>query len=123
MVLMARYLLILAVALYATPALAGGVVATPALAPSGGGWLNCLLFNSSEKKTLEVQFELHDHTGAVLYSAGAVTLNPLQNVSSTGVVKQAACVVRVLKGGSKTLRVSLQAVDSGGNIVAAVSGW
>ena len=121
---MAKYLFILAMALYAAPASAGGVVATPSLDPPSGGGLRCVISNASDKKPIEVEWVVYDHSGASVFGPVNLTLNPLENTENANlVVAQAACVVKVLKGGSKNLRVALYAEDSSGIIVAAVSGY
>jgi hypothetical protein len=120
---MAKYLFILAMALYAAPAMAGGVVATPALRPPSGGIVRCVISNASDKKPIEIEYALYDSDGDAVIGPNTWTVEPLENGATNPVTAQAACIAKVLKGGSKSLRVSLHAEDSSGNIVAAVSGY
>lgn len=120
---MVKYLLILALALYAAPAAAGSVVATPALVPPAGGSLRCVVSNASDKKTITVEYTIYNFSGTSVIGTITSDLAPFENNRNGDPVSvQAACVAKVLKGGSKNLRLSLYAEDSSGNIVAAVNG-
>jgi hypothetical protein len=120
----AKYLLILALALHAAPAAAGSVVATPALYPPIGGGLRCLISNASDKKPITVEWALYKYDGTVAWGPIVSLLEPLENTMAGGLITaQSACIAKVVKGGKKSLRLSLYAEDSTGGIVAAVSGW
>lgn len=115
---------LLALALAATPALAASIIATPALRPPTGGGLRCNIANVSTTKTVEYEWTMYDFNGNAVFGPSNGTLQPLRNVrnGSPAPTIQSSCVVRVLSGGKSSLRVSLYAEDSGGNIVAAVNG-
>jgi hypothetical protein len=120
---MARCLLILMVALYATPAMAGGVVATPTLRAPSGGVIRCFISNASDKRPIEVEFAIYDFNGDPVFGPNVSTVDPLKSVTSNPVSTTGKCVARVRKGGGKSLRVSLCAEDSGSDVVAAVTGY
>ena len=70
-----------------------------------------------------MQWGLYGWEGDPEWGPATTVLAPLRNTQTGSFVQvQAACVARVLQGSKGNLRVSLVALDSNGNIVAAVEG-
>jgi hypothetical protein len=120
---MARSALVLLVAFEAVPAWGGSTVATPALPLPPGGRIRCAVSNASETETLAVQWGLYNYKGEAEWGPVVVDLEPLGNsINGNPVHTQCSCVARVLSGSRRSLRVSLTAETSAGNIQAAVDG-
>ncbi len=97
----------------ALPAHAGPLLVTPSLRISSNGELECWVTNVSAKKTVEVAVSIRSFTGTVLADGGD-DVPPLTANGLTSDSTQARfCVVEVLKGGKKNVRVTLLAMEDG----------
>jgi hypothetical protein len=112
----------LAVLALAVPARAGSLIVTPPLRPPAGGSVQCLVANASATKTVEYTATIYNFDGLVKAST-STTLEPNRNLTTiAGTITQGHCVVEVLRGGKKNVRVSLEMSDAGDNVLAAVPG-
>ena len=120
---MSRCAAIFVFALYATPALAGSVVATAALEPPPGGTIRCSITNVSDKKPITVEWTMYDAACVASFGPYTRVVEPFQSYwVNAGVPFTSSCVARVLRGGKKNLRLALWAEDLSGNMVAALTG-
>jgi hypothetical protein len=104
---------------------AGPIIATPLLDPPSGGRVSCGVANVSNKKNIRVTITVYDFNGNDNFGPATIPLLPLRNTQTapfTNDDRQSHCIVEVIEGGKKNVRVSLMALDSSGNVVAAVNG-
>ncbi len=101
---------------------AAAEIVTAGLETPDSGALECRVVNASAKKTLVGTIELLNVAGTVIdaisFSLAPRTTRDNNTTNSTA----RFCVVTVTKGGKKNARVSFYAIDSAGDIVAAVTG-
>ncbi len=110
--------------LIATPADAGRRIVTPSLFPKADGFVSCRVNNASASKTIDIEVSIYDLNGNITEGPNAASLPPDRNFvinSSDNDARQ--CVVEVMKGGKKNVRVSLSILDASAQTIAAVSGY
>jgi hypothetical protein len=101
---------------------AGPLIVTPAVRPPAGGSVRCTAANASATQTVRYSRTIYEFDGAVADTA-TQSLPPNNNRTTAAIpVTQGHCVVEVIKGGKRNVRVSLLILDSGGNVVAVVAG-
>ncbi len=108
--------------LFASPASAGSIIATPGISAPAAGFLECRVANVSDSDSIQVAFKIYTVTGSVTVNASGTILPHHSFGSGTTTITASHCEVEVVKGGKKKARVSLTAFNSAGNIVTAVVG-
>jgi len=122
---MARFAFGLFLAVLLVSPAAAGVIATPALDPDAlaGEKVACIVANVSDSKTVEVTATIYDFNGSTMFGPGDIVLAPLRNTRLlANDTDQGHCVVKVRKGGTRNVRVSLHIRTPAGRTIAAVSG-
>jgi hypothetical protein len=87
--------------------------------------LECRVVNGSTTKTIEFVRQMFDFNGNVLSnSAGSViTLGPLEaSKASTDNPSARYCIVTLLSGSKRKVRVSISIADSDGTVLTALEG-
>ena len=107
----------------AGPASAGSkIIVTPRLVPLSDGSLVCGVVNTSDSKSLAFSVSVLGATGALVAGPLFTGLDPLESTELQAVHDGARhCVVRLITGNPKDLRVSLSVLDAGGVTRAALS--
>lgn len=110
---------------FATDAEAGPKIVTPYLLPPSDGHLRCGVTNVSDKKEVQVELTIYEFNGGVAAGGGPHPLTLAPNTSTSRIVgddNARVCVVEVVKGGKKNVRVSAAAEDADLKPLAAVNG-
>ncbi len=107
----------------AAEAAAGPRIVTPPLSPLADGRLLCQFANASNKKEVQVRIYWYDLFGNTTVAPAQVSLGPNESAAySSGNDQVRLCVIEVIKGGKKNVRVSLTAIDANDIPLAAVGG-
>ena len=99
--------------------------ATPVLVPPTDGRVSCGIANVSSVNSVRVTISIYDFFGTENFGPVETTLLPLTNVRSAPFLnddRASHCVVTVIDGRARDIRISLMAYDSDDNLVTAVNG-
>lgn len=112
---------LLSVLALASDAAAGPRIVTSRLTPPPDGSLVCAALNASTRKEVQVSIVIYTFDGEVASGPYAVAIPPNQSVAyPTSNDNARHCVVDVLKGGKKNVRVTVEARDVSGTLIAAL---
>jgi hypothetical protein len=103
-------------------AFAGARISTPGITPPAAGELICRVTNLSDN-LVEFATQIYDFDGQVVLNDASFTLGPkMSNGKGTPNTSARYCIITLLKGKKKEVRVNVEARDGTGTTTATLEG-